>query len=489
VSKSEAPGGRVTARLLLPAALFVAVVIRTPTPAFFLADSDGGIGLAGAQQIAHGEHPFVDFRSTYGPLAFYVTYLAQRASGGTPAAELLLCALGYSTAFLLLFLAARRVSGAPIALLCTALAVVQLPRFYKYYLFLSAALVLVSLFHYVRRPGLGSLALAAAAVAVSGLYRPDQGVYAWLTATTAVLLVERSLVRALVVLPAMIAGAASPWLLFLLARGGLEDYLVDSSVGAARHAAGLSLPFPWPNPLLPWRHPSNLNALAYAFWWGVPLVAVVLVVAWRRRHDRETGLLAVVTTIFAALSLLQSAHRSEYGHLTQALLPSYALLAFVLGGILTAPWSTMWRACAVVLLAAGAGEHRPARADSRRPVLDHALLPHGPSVRRRADVPGARLLFRSGKPAAPDRNTRAPGEPPDRGDRGRRRIRRDPVAQHARFRPHLLWLRPDKLSKGRRSAAAVGDGCAGGEVTDQRRLGRSPVAAAVVAYTRHRAER
>ena len=138
---------------------FAAVVMRTPKPDYVLSDPDAGIQFAGAGQIEFGEHPFIDFRSTYGPLTFYASFVAQRIGGGTIAAELLLCALAYSVAFLLLFFCAREMGGTLIGLICTALALAILPRFYKYYIFLGAALVMASLLGYIRRPGRGRLAL------------------------------------------------------------------------------------------------------------------------------------------------------------------------------------------------------------------------------------------------------------------------------------------------------------------------------------------
>jgi len=209
---------------------FLGTIVRTPIPEVVLVDADAGHQLAGAQQIQFGEHPFVDFRSTYGPLTFYASYAAQSIGGGTIAAELLLCALGYSAAFLLIFLTARQMSGNTIALIITALAVVQLPRFYKYYIYLGPALVLFCTSLYIRQPRATRLALLAIAVTITGLYRPDEGAYAFCAALIAVLIVEKSWVRALIVLPGLILAAASPWLIFLIARGALGKYIADSTL-------------------------------------------------------------------------------------------------------------------------------------------------------------------------------------------------------------------------------------------------------------------
>lgn len=310
-------------------AAFFGVIIRTPVPDVVLVDADAGHQLAGAQQIEFGEHPFVDFRSTYGPLTFYASYVAQRIGGGTIAAELILDALAYSAAYLLIFLCAREMGGTWIALVTTAVAIVQFPRFYKYYILLGAGLVLFSLFRYIRQPRVGRLAIAAIAVTIAGLYRPDQGAYAFIAAAAAVLIVERSALRALVVLPAMIIAAASPWLIFLIARGGLGKYLFDESVGAASHAVGLNLPIPKLDLAQSLVGGANLSAMAYLIWWSVPAVAAIALAANWKRLEKPMRSCVIVAIIYAALSLLQSAHRSETGHLIQSIGPGYVLVAFV----------------------------------------------------------------------------------------------------------------------------------------------------------------
>ena len=292
-------------------------------------DADAGHQLAGAQQISFGEHPFIDFRSTYGPLTFYASYAAQKIGGGTIAAELLLCTLAYSVAFLLIYCCARRFGGTMPALFATAIALVQLPRFYKYYIFLGCGLVLISLYVYIRKPSGFRLFLLAVCVTIAGLYRPDQGAYAFVVAALAVLLAERKIVRALVMLPAMILIAASPWLIFLIVRGGLKNYLLDSSVGAAEHAAGLSLPFPRPNFSQSFSSVANLSASAFFVWWMIPVLATVVLLFRYQRFDRDRRTMILVTIVYAFLCLLQSAHRSDPGHLIQAIVPCYVLVAFL----------------------------------------------------------------------------------------------------------------------------------------------------------------
>jgi hypothetical protein len=184
---------------------------------------------------------------------------------------------------------------------------------------------------------------AAFGVVVAGLYRPDMGAYAALAGMVAMALVHRdwdSRVRDMFRFGVMIVLVASPWLLFVSARHHLLDYLHDSVMGSASQAQGLSLPFPRPHAELAWNAPVNLEAFAFYIWWLLPIIAVVITVMRWRAMDELLRRRAVVTIILSALCLLQSAHRSEYNHLMQALAPSYVLAAFVVAQLIDAVQST-----------------------------------------------------------------------------------------------------------------------------------------------------
>src|SRR2546430_15937301 len=94
---------RDVAPLLVFAFAFAAVFFRTPSPLSALADADGGQQLAGGQQIAFGEHPFVGFRSNYGPLTFFGTFVDQWVTGWRLGGELLWWTIAYAAADTLLF--------------------------------------------------------------------------------------------------------------------------------------------------------------------------------------------------------------------------------------------------------------------------------------------------------------------------------------------------------------------------------------------------
>ena len=73
---------RQAANLILLVVVIVASVWwllgKLPEPTVFLMDPDRGCQTAGAQQVESGEHPYVDWRATYGPLTFYASYVFRR---------------------------------------------------------------------------------------------------------------------------------------------------------------------------------------------------------------------------------------------------------------------------------------------------------------------------------------------------------------------------------------------------------------------------
>ena len=344
--------------LLVFAVSFVAVLFRSPWPTTVLQDADQCLQLAGAQMVDAGLHPFVNFGADYGPLVFYVSWLDQKLGGHSVAAELLTDALLYAVAYALLYasvsLLSRRQS---VALLVTLLALVQLPRFYKYYILLGPSLSLLSVLLYVDRPTLRRLVGVAFCTVVTGLFRPDMGAYAVAGAAVAIALSRTSwtgAVRQAIVLAGLMLLLASPWLAFLLARHGLTAYLRDSTIIAASHADGLSRPIPRIHLHTRLRSPENLEAMAYLVWWAVPVLGTVtIVLAWRRLTPVERRR-AIVAVVAAGLCLAQSVHRTGYGHLIQSIAPAYAVAAFALDQAMCLPtrWLRSTLAAAAAALAA-----------------------------------------------------------------------------------------------------------------------------------------
>ncbi|MGH7785347.1 MAG: hypothetical protein ACRERC_00680, partial [Candidatus Binatia bacterium] len=176
--------------LTLVAAALVATAwtaLRWPLPEWMLGDNDWVHQLGGANQILHGEHPFVDWHTDYGPLRYYPSALAQWLLGPRTLAELLLVTLAYAAGYTLLFTLLWEVSGRrAVAALLLAVALVLAPRLFKYYVMLGPVLSLWAAWRYIERQSSIFLVALAAMAVVFGLFRIDFGAFAGAAAVTAI---------------------------------------------------------------------------------------------------------------------------------------------------------------------------------------------------------------------------------------------------------------------------------------------------------------
>jgi hypothetical protein len=313
------------------------ISFKTPDPLFFMADPDGGHQLAGANQILlFGEHPFIDFRSTYGPLVFYMSALGQLLSGGRIIGEILLLIIGYTIAYVLLFKllwkASRRLE---VALFFTALALFLIPRIYKYYIVLGPVLVLFLAWNYIEKPSKISLWLMAFAIAVTGLFRPDFGLYSAVCGIVTVASrpapMRTVIAKRLLSLIGAIVACASPWLLWALFNNGLGNYFYDSLLGAPRHAAGLALPtvnLQLEGSLF---SPENGKFLLLKFFWLQAILLTVFLIVRRKHFVEQAWRQIFSTSVLASLAMIQASHRADYSHLLQAIPISLVLCAWLVG--------------------------------------------------------------------------------------------------------------------------------------------------------------
>ncbi len=169
---------------------------------------------------------------------------------------------------------------------------------------------------------------------MTGLYRSDFGVYTFLVGACGIVLAgERKLemdLRRLGAFAVATLAFASPWLLFLLLRGQLGAFFYESSVGALANARGMALPIPMPEFSGSLTGPANLKAYSFWLWYSVPVVAAaILGVRWHRLNPTYR-LKSLVTILLSVFCLVQSTHRSDFGHLLQALSCSFVTMGFVL---------------------------------------------------------------------------------------------------------------------------------------------------------------
>lgn len=309
------------------------VIFQLPAPATFISDPDWGHQLAGAQQILNGEHPFIDYHITYGPLTFYASALAQIVSNGRPIGEIALIVFGYAAGYTLLFVSMWQISKREwVAALFFLLALISLPRLYKYYIVLWPAFSLLTIWWYIDKPAPRSIALMGLATAITGLFRHDFGVFVAIPAFLSIVfhsgLPFQLRLRHLAYFTAATVISASPWLIWALLKGGLGRYFYESIFSSINHAAGLDLPFPVFQ-LTPLISRENGVFFAYVIFYSLPFISLA---ALRRNLTGVYSLKVLVTVVMAQMTLMQSWHRSEFNHLLQSI-----PISFVLGA-----WLTSW---------------------------------------------------------------------------------------------------------------------------------------------------
>ncbi len=295
-------------------------------------DADAGHQLAGAMQILHGQHPFVDFEATYGPFAFYASALAQLVFGGRFLGEIILCTLGYALAYGLLAVLMSDTRHKNLVFLFATLALLAMPRLYKYYIVLGPMLTLFFAYRYLNQPKPIRLLWLALAVTIAGLFRADLGMYCTVAATVTVALTpsgNSTVFKRLSTLYSFIVLWALPWLLFLAFSGGLLRYFYDAVTGSLNIAAGMSLQFPTFQQNQPIFSEPNLLVLTSSFFFAFPLIAALFLALRWHVLTAKHRIMLLSTLVLYALSLLQAISRADPPHLLQTLPLAFLLAAWM----------------------------------------------------------------------------------------------------------------------------------------------------------------
>jgi hypothetical protein len=310
---------------------------RVPSPTAFLMYGDWGHQMAGANQVLAGEHPFVDFKSVYGPLVFYASAAGQWLTGGRPIGEMALVVASYALAYGLLFRLFREASGGlGVAVVFTLFGLVLQPPLYKYYVVLGPVLTLTAAWRLVDREDARSYWLLAAAVAATGLYRADVGVFAAIAAAAVPLTraaPAAARLRSTLGLGLAVSACASPWLVWAAWRGGLVRYFSQTISGSLGIAAGMSVPFPRFDASRAIASIESGVFLSFVVFLALPALALLVMVA-TSPVDRPTFRKIVSAALLAQGCLVQALHRSDHDHLVQALPTSLVLGAWIAGRLL-----------------------------------------------------------------------------------------------------------------------------------------------------------
>ncbi|MEQ1761284.1 MAG: hypothetical protein ABL986_23495 [Vicinamibacterales bacterium] len=200
-------------------------------------------------QLLYGEWPDRDFVDPGAPLTFVLEALTQIVGGRGTWSEIVFCVTALSTATVLTFWAARRVSGSTaIATLAALFQASLLPRYYNYPKVLAYAVALPLLWAYVDRPSAKKRLAMAALSVVALLLRHDHGLFLGLACAGTILLqshVEwRSRIRQLASYVLLTVVIALPYLGWVQLNGGVVAHVraANSYSQRDRERAPLILP-------------------------------------------------------------------------------------------------------------------------------------------------------------------------------------------------------------------------------------------------------
>ena len=130
-------------------AVFLWLIFHVPSPQFTILDAGAGQQISGGRQIGFGQFPFSIIASITGRWFFSpATWPTSSFRAGFSANSC--CIAGYTAAHFLIFRLGESLTGRPlVALVVTAVALLQLPRFYKYYISLAPLLALILIYYYM----------------------------------------------------------------------------------------------------------------------------------------------------------------------------------------------------------------------------------------------------------------------------------------------------------------------------------------------------
>jgi hypothetical protein len=306
------------------------LLLLLPDVRGFVHDADWGHQLAGANQILLlGEQPFIDWHSVYGPLVFYASALAQVFTGGRAIGEILLVVAGFATGYLILFTLVVRLTGTRwMGFVCVVMALLMVPRLYKYYLILGPVAVLAMTWAYLEERTTKRLVLLGASAGWLFLFRPDFGAYAGVVALFAVGRGDRPF-RRIGILAASSLGAVAPWLFWATTHHALVGYVRDTFLGSRSLATGMAVPMPAISFGSSFPTPGTTTSLLIGLFTIAPGGAFLLL------RFLGSGISAVrreqvlSSCVLAQLDLIQAYHRSDYPHLLQAIPVAFVPLFFM----------------------------------------------------------------------------------------------------------------------------------------------------------------
>lgn len=209
--------------------LFVTTIVwRFLTFAGFSNDHYAHFALA--QQMLLGERPIRDFSDPGWPLTYMLSAGMWKVFGAAMWVEWAVVAVSLAIGAAFTFLTAYRLAASVwIAVLVTLLELIAYPRTYsspKMLVYAVGAWLMISL---AEQPSRRRLVVMSAAIAVAFLLRHDHGLYLGVAAAVCLMIASRhdgwgTALRRTAVLTAATGSWLVPWMLFVMANGGLVAY-------------------------------------------------------------------------------------------------------------------------------------------------------------------------------------------------------------------------------------------------------------------------
>ena len=235
----------------------VVVLLKAPGLDYFLNSSDHGYQLSVGTQILLGKLPGIDIITAYGPMAMYTSALGLWLSDSL-IGETIVCAVGHSLAFFLVYQLVRDYSSRTSALMAAGCGFLLQTRFYKWYVWLIPLATLWALQRYLSSPDQKRGRRAAACglvVGVGWLYRLDMGTLEFAASLGIMALTEAvrrprdlgRVFRNLGLFAAAFSLVPLAWFGYLAIRVGSHaplDYLRLTITGALSVSRGMALPLP-----------------------------------------------------------------------------------------------------------------------------------------------------------------------------------------------------------------------------------------------------
>ncbi len=312
-------------------------VVMFPTPAQLLLDHGQGYQLAGAAEILAGNHPFIAFKDIYGPLVHYASAAAQTFAGERIAGELILVGLSFAIGYVILFrLMMKCAVPTWLALVTTLVAIAAKPESWRYYMLLLPMVFFAAAWRYVERPSRRRLIVMAFTVTCAGLFRPDLGVFTYVSGVALIGTFwndRKQVAWQLTGFSLCVLLCALPWLGWLAAHGKMTAYLVNSSLDAIQDAAGRARPAPWFD--FSTSVYSEQNAKAYLFRLPAFMLVFATVMLVLRRAQVQGVLRSQLfcALTFVILSQLQGAHIVDWIHVRDTLPMRLFLFAWIAAGV------------------------------------------------------------------------------------------------------------------------------------------------------------